>query len=367
MLSNLKALLFLGILSFILAVSDVSLNDAQQFNQSLQQSLLIRYKHLEQAIYPPVGETHHIHLAFCVQGLYAPIQKWISMRENMIKKHHVTLFLLTFDKPFNTSLETNIVNVFAPDSTWTSGRNLLLRTVLQYEEKATVTFKYIVFADNDVLDRNCIRLQACRGMETADMSCCYDALTLLLTSPIEYAVVAFFGPWAISDDIGFAIFHTDCADANLNAFHRDSFEVLLPYFENMDARSWWHSQGFMFNVIAGCVPGFAVHANIFDESSSSGEHSSHYPRGRDEASETEIKTKVFDKFGLCMTPLECDKVFQQGDCTGHQLSYDDPIVFPGDTGHWKTTNRFKLCSSKLKARYDSFVKTGDLSLTDEVR
>ena len=70
----------------------------------------------------------------------------------MKEKNDVVLILLSFDEPIQTMHSLDAAPIFAPKSTWTAGRNALLRTALVYDEVQhhTNRFKYFVFADDEM-------------------------------------------------------------------------------------------------------------------------------------------------------------------------------------------------------------------------
>ena len=119
----------------------------------------------------------------------------------MITRNAVTLIVLSFDKPIPTRPELEVAPIFAPNSTWTAGRNkLLLQTLVHDRTQAQENkFKYIVFADGDMVSLSCKRYPACNPEQSllsqnavSDTACCFDAMVELLQSPLEFALVHFF-------------------------------------------------------------------------------------------------------------------------------------------------------------------------------
>lgn len=112
--------------------------------------------------------------------------------------------------------------IFFPQSTWTEGRNRLLKEALNKDD-----YKYYIFLDDDVFFRE----GDFRTMEQ----------NLLQYEPAVATPFYTFHPHPYLElDV-----HTVYSfDAMFNAFHRDLLKdgIVLPYYDGFDSKSWWFSQ-----------------------------------------------------------------------------------------------------------------------------
>lgn len=152
---------------------------------------------------------------------------------------------------------------FAPGSTWTSGRNLLLQRIRPDLEQ----FDYVVLMDDDVRFENASFGEGLLRFQQ-----------LLADHQPEIAAVA--TPW----HQGFGHYFTPdqaCTtvggfDALFNAFRRDVLldGVLFPYIECFDHSSWWSSQLVLMQLASRYYT-----ITQFNELSAKSLNSSAYPRG----------------------------------------------------------------------------------------
>ena len=126
---------------------------------------------------------HPNRVALATQGKVERMTKWILMSSHMNSSSYVTLFLLSFDAPIPHDLcvQAGAQCLFAPHTTWTQGRNQLLRAMHSYEEQETRLFKYYAFADDDMVDASCNANLECESAED-ETACCFDSITYFLLS-----------------------------------------------------------------------------------------------------------------------------------------------------------------------------------------
>ena len=339
--------------------------------------------------------AHTVTIAFATQGPAVGLAGWSKLCLLMKQREHVSLFYLSYDVAIapETCDGANATCIFGPGTSWTAGRNHLARSVALYEVKQAHHFKYWVFADHDLYTaQNCHVQSTCRALFapfTIELSaCCFDLAVELLRSPkVQYAAVNFV-LWAAarSSPQYMGLAHLDCADAALVAFHRNAVPVLLPYVELVDRWTWWESQGIHFHLATGCLPGYSVYSNVFEITRTTTH--SQYPRGRRITEATRAMQEVYGKRGLVPSVLSRIHVgLDQGNCLGwsdaqHGLQnmYEplDPSPLHSSpslivSGHrwsseaWQTLPVFLQCHQALRSRWQSYVETGDLTLTDGQR
>jgi hypothetical protein len=140
----------------------------------------------------------------------------------------IRLFQLCYRDPIRGAL-------FLPESTWTEGRNALLRQA----RESKIQFDYYVFCDDDIIFQNGGWLE-------------FEEL-LRKWRP---AVAAPLYPVRAHENTEMDVFTVYSFDAIFNAFHSDIIddEVILPYFQEFDSKSWWFSQLFVIHLCAIFYP-----------------------------------------------------------------------------------------------------------------
>lgn len=232
------------------------------------------------------------------------------------------------------------------------------------ESQNRYLFKYFAFSDDDLVDAACHPDTQCPEGGT-QIACCMDAMTFFLLSSIEYAVVNFVSLGGVKDTGGvLKVAYHDCSDGAFNAYHRAALPALLPYVELVDRFSWWGSQAIMWNVIGGCVPGYSVFLGIFNVIRTTG-HAA-YPRGRYEEVEHDAKEAVFGHRGLIPWPINANGNLVQGDCMRLNKPVQMTHLIAWNSGDWLKADNFHRCFSALKPRFDSFILTGRLNITDYI-
>ena len=71
--------------------------------------------------------------------------------------------------------------IYHPQSTWTSGRNRILRAMKQLETHNGNLFKYYSFADDDLVNADCHTDTGCDDVINKN-SCCFDSISYFLLS-----------------------------------------------------------------------------------------------------------------------------------------------------------------------------------------
>lgn len=308
---------------------------------------------------------------------------WVNVLNLMQSKKNVVAFLLSYDKELRCEDEVpNVVCLFSQSTTWTSGRNLIARAMFEYERSTSSLFKYWLLADSDMANlHTCHKSTKCPesfAASTAEMSaCCYDiAVKTLISKTVHHPVISFLQAKVekatlSSHHLGFC--HIDCSDAALTAFHRDAVSVTLPYVQLLDQRSWWESQGMLFHVLAGCLRGRGVIFNLMDLGGNVEEHVA-YPRGRRPEESPVALRQVYAKLGLIPHPMNStDLLMEQGNCgnvefekvgllsNGYEPNGEDGWW---NTDDWTTDPTFVQCKAALSPRFDTYMSSGDIFLTD---
>ena len=169
----------------------------------------------------------HNRVAIAVQGTANALNEWIEVFGSMkLHSNHSSLFLLSYDIEMNECGD-DIVCIFKPNSTWTSGRNNLLISVHKEEEIIGKLFKYILFADADMLYVNCDEMSTSFNKVEGAAFCLNRFIQMYLLSTISFAQVSFLGKLSIPTEF----YKFDCPDAKFVAIHHAAVPILLPYCE----------------------------------------------------------------------------------------------------------------------------------------
>eukprot|EP01103_Thecamoeba_quadrilineata_P006328 TRINITY_DN16055_c0_g1_i1.p1 TRINITY_DN16055_c0_g1~~TRINITY_DN16055_c0_g1_i1.p1 ORF type:complete len:367 (+),score=11.17 TRINITY_DN16055_c0_g1_i1:61-1161(+) len=161
--------------------------------------------------------------------------------------------------------------------TWTTTRNFLFEKILEIEKKINFRYRYFVFVDGDTI-LNCPVLALYQGNDKDEGTKNYwkkyftpsfqqlffnsikkeNSIRGSAILPEETMCYLGFNAFLItvSPAIGVGVYNLPPenelpiqmmyhVDANVNAFHRDAVELLLPYFGKYDHLSWWISQAYL--------------------------------------------------------------------------------------------------------------------------
>ncbi len=143
--------------------------------------------------------------------------------------------------------ETAETTIYAPDTTWASGRNKLF----EYVKANRLRYKYYVFMDEDVVFYGRSQQNGFDALLSLLASCDYPVITARLmgllnaigTDNFANHIPEALGPKGL-ENLQWALQTVDWFDGILNAFSHDAFHSgnLLPYPEQYDKQSWHTSQ-----------------------------------------------------------------------------------------------------------------------------
>ena len=138
---------------------------------------------------------------------------------------------------------------YIPNTTWTEGRNLLVRHILNVEEQQGQKFDFWIFSDDDVDLRTYGGLQVQRELWAFALHQ-LDQVFLVPDGKISQ-ITSFKGESGFSRGgwVGVSTY-----DANLVIFSRWAVPYLLPYAVPRPGDSEWISQAVLFCVTKICFP-----------------------------------------------------------------------------------------------------------------
>ncbi len=171
------------------------------------------------------------------------------------------VLVLSFKRECNNTSLPHVQYLFDPSTTWTTGRNLLFKTIMAQK----LNYVYYTFLDDDVVLRyGDLREQGANPWRDYEISV-LEVQPLLAVS------------WHLTESIfhryywGFCNYPNNTKflphvwfDALFNSFHRNVICHLLPYYEAMDHVSWWFSQVYLVIKTDLMFPGQALlHLDVF--------------------------------------------------------------------------------------------------------
>lgn len=153
-------------------------------------------------------------------------------------------------------------SVYYPGSSWTSGRNMLYYNARLKETRQGWNYTYYIFADGDVMFSKEMDMTS----QFRNWHGFLSEWEPALASPIYHDK---------PPKLAHHVFTYGLLDGMFNAFHRETFGILVPYVTHFDSRSWWGSQA-----ILGTRANLFYRGHILMYSGISGHNSAHtsYPQ-----------------------------------------------------------------------------------------
>lgn len=95
--------------------------------------------------------SHSLLIAIGIQGKSQDILLWKDIF-HQIKYYHIPLlhiYFLTYDENI-PSIHDHFTTFYQPNTTWTTGRNYLIREIGKHEQKHNFQYKYYMLMDSDM-------------------------------------------------------------------------------------------------------------------------------------------------------------------------------------------------------------------------
>ena len=162
------------------------------------------------------------------------------------------VLLLTWQQPAK-----GVNSIYFPGSSWAEGRNRLLWEARQRARRAGGDYRYYIFMDDD-----------CRVREDVDLA---RRLGIPLSGNPFRTFEAFLRDWQPAVgytrydwqhyEQGRAVNLGHNIDALFNAFHRETLDVLLPYYTGYDSESWLYAQHIVNHLTSLCYHPYRIQCN----------------------------------------------------------------------------------------------------------
>ena len=339
-------------------------------------------------------------IALMTQGSHKEVIAWLSMYQVLPARGDVSMFLVTYDtalsesecEAFAVASESGggprlATCLFAPNSTWTTGRNYAVRSIYSAEVTRGALFTHWILTDQDVVRLACMS----GGSDGRDAGICspfspietpygitsrhpWNIVTQLLagrSAALDLPFISFgIGPYGDPKNPSQAYCDSACKDKCICMIGveypdpigviiaRAAVPVLLPYFADMDSFSWQSSGHTAFYTLSVCLPD----SQYFIPSMmlvGTGDHTN-YPKGLDWDKSFSLVERAFP--GLTGGPPPDGQ-------TGHR-----PMTYPGvwrfvelnldrpsdvlAAAAWRTSHAFTACVPETLARFCHYVVTG---------
>lgn len=149
--------------------------------------------------------------------------------------------------------------IFAPNSTWTFGRNRL------YKEVQNTNYEYYIFLDGDVELTHQKVYHGYRSVADANPWRLFEKYLLEFRPAVGVPDYRWHlaGGWKNYGykDYGQEIQTLRFFDAALTAFHRDAFNVLMPYYDGLEPESECYSQQLLSHLASVLYKGYVLQFN----------------------------------------------------------------------------------------------------------
>ncbi|CAJ1954919.1 unnamed protein product [Cylindrotheca closterium] len=228
------------------------------------------------------------HLVVLVQGPARMLGHWKQRLRDAGVEKSVLLVYASFDKPAkdpecdvleNGQWSSFCRTLFIPDTTWTEGRNELVKYAHCEEQIREQEFRYWIFSDDDVELECHIPDDMATTTNNLNGTVCWTLYFDFLDTQMLSSQAVFYAlrdAERFSEENQKGIIITAEVDAIINAFDRRYIKMLMPYVFMKKDDSWWMSQMMQFSLVhrcfgaAGIVPLFFNFVNDLHRD---------YPRG----------------------------------------------------------------------------------------
>lgn len=189
-----------------------------QFNDSA--SMYPSSRHL------PFGPKKYIY-AYQTSGTKLPAHMKVFEERPLADVFVMTYKVEMKGKPTVESTDASVFYHYGPGTTWTTGRNEMLRVIKQREHLQGWKYEYITLMDDDIMFTTKKPLAKFEAFLVQ-----YEPAVGAVSIPERDGKAAKKG----------AVLPVCAFDALFNAFHHEAVDVLLPYDQRYEKMSWYCSQ-----------------------------------------------------------------------------------------------------------------------------
>ena len=149
------------------------------------------------------------------------------------------VLILSFKSSCNGTSPEHVQYVNYPNTTWSTGRNLLYDIAM----KRATKYLYYIFMDDDILLRPTWENDRIVNNSWRD----FERFLLKYTPPVGITAYCYtnVAPSCIKPNKPTVVRIQGVFDAAFNAFHIKALPYLIPYVTRYENISWWHSQHYL--------------------------------------------------------------------------------------------------------------------------
>lgn len=244
-----------------------------------------------------------------IMGRGTHLRNWKRLVLESPEFSHIDLVLGVFDENVNSlecsGQDSRVSCVSVEGTTWTTGRNRLVKSAFVREREQSLFYSFWTLADADV-DLHCPELTVPNLKECLIQ---YDSFLVSLPQEVSAAAVIGSGHWPVTSNS--VMVSIQAMDAAWNSFRREVIHVLFPYESELDSNTWWSSQAIFWNKLQCLAPLYVV-APLYIFYGNP-EHND-YPRNpRDFGAETKVVQRMMKKLSgiLPRAPIDYPLEFKQ--------------------------------------------------------
>jgi len=204
-----------------------------------------------------------------------------------------------------------------------------------------------------MFEATCRQCPATTYPDVTGPACCWDKyIDIILGNPWFASVSSTLFSRVASDlvDINTNFAFSDCADAQLQTFHREAVPVVLPYHGDLDKTSWWCSQAILFYYTAGCLGG----ANIATLQYMRSKGHADYPKGREFEAEKRVVRNLFPALLDFLNSGSNPICREQTAGVAHYIDPANP-----DVVDWQNSTSFLTCKKVKEPYFVSVIGEGE--------
>jgi hypothetical protein len=291
----------------------------------------------------PVPKFRHL---FISMGKTHQLQFWMHQIMSDTSIDHVDMVLGSFDQQMECLASARVECHFVAGTTWTTGRNALVKKAFERERKHNITYDYWTISDADTV-------LACRLVfegELAEHPSCFAVYDTFLQQ-VDTPVAALHGEIHMSTNINplNTMARQEAFDAQWNTVHRDAVAIMFPYYADLDAVTWWSSQAIFWYRLQCFAPNFAaVPVSVFCRNP---DHNP-YPRDpRNHEAEKAVATSHFYELSGQLPPAPIE---YEGQILHERIRSISSMATDKD---WRQEPLFLKCAAAFSNRFVQWVES----------
>eukprot|EP00854_Cymbomonas_tetramitiformis_P001901 gene1901-2584_t len=288
--------------------------EAKTFNPNLQPSNIGNINLFPSTKHLPLHDTKKYMYAYQTAGGTLPDN--MKMFEN---RTNSDVMILTYKQDHRAETREGVHFVYGPNTTWTTGRNLLLQEIKQHELRQGWKYKYVTLMDHDII------------FTTKSPLSKFERVLQNYEPAVGTAAI----PGRDGDTKKYAkqgpILAVCAFDALFNAFHHEALDILLPYDQRYEAMSWYCSQQDIILRSSAMYKHHVLevrHVKITNDEHSEYPKGGRYSRMKAAKEQQERFEAVLPRAITRCSRWPCEGERHQGEVRNKTWDYSDPTAHP---------------------------------------